>query len=295
VTEPESPDPRYAYVHVELPEAAVDSVSAELFARGAQGIEQRDRTTLSAPDGEGMPVTLVAHFEDETVAQTVARHFAERYASKVAFVEGDAWRDAWRAYFKPMRIGSRLVVRPSWETVKTWPDEVVLTLDPGRAFGSGTHETTRLVLREVDRRIRGGERVLDVGCGSGVLSVAALLLGASRVRAIDVDDAAVEVTNENARANDVASRLQASTTPVAKLRGHYDLVLANIEARVLIPMARGLSARLAPGATLVLSGILREQADEVLSAYPHLQHLITSFEGEWVAHVLCASKSRSGT
>src|SRR5690606_33199087 len=126
----------------------------------------------------------------------------------------------------------------------------------GQAFGTGTHESTRLVLAEVDALVRGGERVLDVGCGSGILSIGALLLGAGSALAIDVDPIAVSVTAENAAENGVADRLRAETTAIEDVGGDYELVLANIQSGVLIPMAPSLTARVSPGGHLVLSGLL---------------------------------------
>ena len=277
--------PRYPYLHVDVPQEHAEAVAAELWDLGAQGLEERDQSTLDAPKRAG-GVTLVAYFPEDAEAQRIRRAMKKRFPARVEYVIGDEWRDAWRAHFKPMRLGPRLVVRPSWEEVKRREDDVVLTIDPGRAFGSGTHESTKLVLRELDRRIHGGERVLDVGCGSGILSVAAVLLGAERARAVDVDPDAVAVTNENARDNGVASRVEASTTDVSRLRGTYDVVVANIEARVLVPLATAIGARVAKKGWLLLSGILREQLDEVRAAYPGFVLRLVPCDGEWIALVL---------
>lgn len=276
-------EPRYPYVHLEASAHEVDVLSAELFALGAAGVEERDGTTLlHAETGDS---TLIASFADEAAARRAIEALAPR-AATLHFIEGDAWADAWREYFYPTRIGERLLVRPSFREVEPERGVVVLTIDPGRAFGSGIHETTRLVLREVEARVRGGERVLDVGCGSGVLSVAALLLGAAHAVCVDVDPAAVEVSLENARLNEVQARLDASTTDVSKVEGQYLLVLANIQSHILIGMAEALMARVAPGGTLVLSGILVDQETQTLAAFTDLEHLGTECEGEWVAPVL---------
>lgn len=276
--------PRYPYLHVAVPPSRAEDVAWELWDLGAEGIEERDATTLHRPRKRG--VTLVAYFSDEADARRVQKVLGERYPARIEFVEGDEWRDAWREHFEPTRIGPRLVLRPTWAQMKLQPGDVELVVDPGRAFGSGTHESTRLVMRELDRRIQGGESVLDVGCGSGILSIAALLLGASRARAVDVDPDAVEVTRENARLNRVSSRVRASTTDVGRLTGSYDVVVANIQAHVLVPLADAIASRVAPGGILVLSGILREQHEEVRAAYPDMDLQVLPAEGEWVALVL---------
>lgn len=271
--------PRYPTVHVEVPEPEVDEASALLWELGATGVEERDASTLDKPIVGG--ALLVAHFEDEDRARIAAA--ALPWDARIEHIVGDEWRHRWREFFKPTRIGERLVIRPSWEPVDALPGDVVLTLDPGSAFGTGTHESTRLVLAEVEARVRGGERVLDAGCGSGILSIGALLLGAEDATAVDVDPDAIAVTVENAEINAVAERMRASTTPVAALRGRWDLVLANIESRVLLPMAKTLIAKVAPGGTLVLSGLLAPEEDEIRDAYGALTFASKRSERDWIA------------
>jgi ribosomal protein L11 methyltransferase len=276
------PEPRYCYVHVKVAARDAELVSSDLWDRGAGGIEERS--------GNGR-LTLVAYFPSERRARRAVAAYGRR--AHVAYVIGDDWLDAWKQHFRPVRIGQRLVVEPSWDRATPWPGEVVLTLDPGRAFGTGAHETTRLVLRELDRRVRGGERVLDVGCGSGILSIASILLGARTARAIDTDETVLAVVRENAAQNRVAHRVRASATPIERVRGEYDLVVANIEAGVLIPMARVLAKRLARGGVLVLSGLLRGQETEIGEAFAPLRTLLCAVDGEWVA--LTMAHPRSGS
>ena len=278
---------RYPYVHVDVAATDAEVVGMELWELGAGGVEERDKTTMTAPDGE-QGVTLVASFADESVAQDAIRSLGERHHARLIFVVGDDWRDAWREHFKPSRVSRRLIVRPPWEEVEPQPEDVVITVDPGQAFGTGTHETTRLVLREIDRRVVGGESVLDVGAGSGILAIGALLLGARRALAIDIDAEAVRACRANALANRVSSRLGASLTAVDKLRSAYDVVLANIEAGPLISLADALVGRIAAGGLLVLSGVLRDQRDAVVKAYTDrgLCHALTSVDGEWVGIVM---------
>lgn len=177
------------------------------------------------------------------------------------------WRDAWKRYFRVSRLTRQFVVVPSWETFtpKDGDDgDVVIDLDPGMAFGTGTHASTRLVLEELQALADGGAapaRVLDVGCGSGILAIAAVKRwpGATCV-AVDNDPIAVDATRANAAVNGVAERIAASTTPAGELDEAFPLVLANIQAHVLRELAAALIARTAPGGTLILSGLLTPQA-----------------------------------
>lgn len=276
---------RYPFVHVEAIADAADDVSALLWELGATGVEERDGTTL-AKSAEGM-VTLVGSFESQEDAEEALEVLVEEgLDARIEHVVGDAWRDEWRKYFKPTRLGERIVVRPSWEPFEAAPGDVVVTIDPGRAFGSGLHETTRLVLKQLDARLGDAPRILDVGCGSGILAVAALLLGAESAVATDVDLDAVEVTRENAELNGVASRIEATTDDVSLVVDTFPFVVANIEARVLIPLADAIASRVSPGGWLVLSGILRGQEDDVRAAYAALDLVEIPADGEWVAIVL---------
>jgi len=281
-------EPRYPYVHVDVAVDAVESVSDELFALGASGIEERDGSTMQrAGVGEGC-VTLVASFADDADATRAVGQLDPSFNPRVEHVVGDAWREGWREFFKPARVGRRLIVRPPWEPFAISGDDVLLTLDPGLAFGTGTHETTRLVLAQIDARVKPGDRVLDVGCGSGILSIAAALLGARDIIAIDIDDDSVTVTTDNAQKNGVADRITVSRTPVEQVVDRFVFVVANIETRVLVPMAPALSSRVAAGGTLVLSGILRDQADQVRAAYAAMELIEQQSEGEWTTLVFRA-------
>ncbi|MDB4962607.1 MAG: ribosomal methyltransferase [Myxococcales bacterium] len=181
------------------------------------------------------------------------------------------WRDAWKKYFKVSRLTRQFVVVPSWERYVAHDSEVVIDLDPGMAFGTGTHASTRLVLEEIqdlaDRQVTPA-RILDVGCGSGILSIAAVKRWPEATCvAIDNDQLALDATTDNASINRVADRIECSLTPAGDLTEAFPLVLANIQAHVLRALLTALVARTAPGGTLILSGLLTPQAQPIADEF----------------------------
>lgn len=183
------------------------------------------------------------------------------------------WADAWKEHFHVMRVGENLVLKPSWRDYDPEPGDVVIAIDPGRAFGTGQHETTRMCLAELERRIVPGARVLDVGSGSGILSVAAALLGAEHVDAIDIDPAAVSATKENASANGVAGLVRVALGSLGHpwphdevLAGRYNIVIGNLSARIVRELANDLLDAVQEGGTAILSGIVAEQEASCVEA-----------------------------
>jgi ribosomal protein L11 methyltransferase len=281
-----SEPPRFPFVLVDVAANDADVVSAELFDLGAQGVEERDATTLVK--GAAGKVTLVASFASREEAEEAVASLDPATSPRIEEIVGDEWRDKWKEHFRPFELCPGLVIAPPWDVPKDVPDEQLLVLEPGRAFGTGLHETTRLVARALHaRRARLGE-VLDVGCGSGILALVALGLGAPRARCTDIDPEAAAMTRENADRNGLTDRVEVDTTPIAEIAGRYPIVLANIEARVLVPMAADLRARVADGGLLVLSGVLVPQKDDVARAYLEagdLRLVDAPVDGDWVALV----------
>ncbi|MCS6857949.1 MAG: 50S ribosomal protein L11 methyltransferase [Sandaracinaceae bacterium] len=271
--------PIYPAIAVELPPSAREEVSSLLFSLGARGIEERDAETFEkAPEGL---ITLVAHFDEEDRARIAAMLLP--YPARWAPVIGDEWKERWKEHFQPVRIG-RLIIAPPWASFEA-SELIPVIIDPGMAFGTGGHESTRLVLKILSSELHAGASVLDVGCGSGILSIAALKLGASKALAIDIEREALRATRLNAKRNGVHKQLRTIQLPLSRISGRFDWVLANIESRVLLSMATDLSQKVVPEGWLVLSGILATETKELEATYlsQGLELVRCEKEGDWVA------------
>lgn len=191
----------------------------------------------------------------------------------VTRVDDADWENNWKAYYKPLPVGERLLVLPSWEAEPAGHGRTVLRLDPGVAFGTGAHHTTRMCLEFLEQTVRPGARMLDLGCGSGILSIAALLLGACEAVAVDVDPIAERIAAENAAINGIADAnyrvhigdLLHDEALCARILGAYDVVCANIVADVILRIAPLAKRCLKPGAPFIASGIIDERSGEVLA------------------------------
>jgi ribosomal protein L11 methyltransferase len=266
-------------VRVTVPSAADAELAADaLWRAGAVAIEERE-----ASDGPVLIAGVAAGGDVEPLLAAVA----SRWPAELVPVDLDTALDAWRDHARVVEVGDRLVVRPPWVLPSPRTDgRIELVIDPGRAFGSGSHPSTRLALTALERSLVGDARVLDAGCGSGVLAIAALRLGAARATGIDVDPAARDATRRNAERNGVRDRLSvsdASVDHVAATRGPFDLVVANMLLPQLVGVAGPLRAALAPGATLVLSGVLTEQRQPLLAAYAPLEPAAEQADEGWLA------------
>ena len=197
------------------------------------------------------------------------------------------WAESWKQYYKPIPLG-RVTIVPAWEKYEARADEVIIKMDPGMAFGTGTHETTRLVMRIMQDEIRGGERVLDVGTGSGILSICASKLGASRCNAYDIDPVAVKIARENAEA-DGCDNITVGVSDLLKgvdlEGGKYDFCVANIVADIIIRMMPDIGDYITDDAPVILSGIIAMREDEVVSSVKENGYRIVRCEREndWVA------------
>ncbi len=286
---PDQPGGTWLELAVESDSEAVEAV-AELFARHGynQGVVVEEAFTQDQ-DGDNLAVdptrpvmvrTFLAEADAdpgtiETIRQALwhlgrMRHVGELQVTRR---REEDWANAWKAHFSVHRIGRRVTVRAPWHDYAPVGDEVVVELDPGMAFGTGLHPSTRLTMLALEESLRPDDTVLDVGAGSGILSIAAALLGASRVDGVDIEPVAVRSARENAARNGVADRVrieEGSVGPGAPFSGEYDLVLANIIARILIELAPHLAAAVKPGGALVLAGIIEPREADVAATFDAL-------------------------
>ncbi len=208
-----------------------------------------------APDEN--PAEILPLFKERLEAAGI------EYSLDTQGVEQEDWQNAWKKYYHAMDIGQRLAIVPGWEDYDT--DRIRITMDPGMAFGTGTHETTSLCLELLDRLVKGGERVLDIGTGSGILAIAALKLGAREADGVDIDPMCVRTAGENAQRNGVSEHFRVLVGDLSdKAEGTYDIITANIVAAAILSLAPAVPALMAPGAAFIASGIIDERKDEVL-------------------------------
>ncbi len=286
----------------------VDGESAEAIAEvlgryGHQGVslEQADIAPDTWDEVDLPPaqnLILRAYFPDDDHAVTTKSqleaalgHMRRLYPMPepvYRLLREDDWAQAWKAHYQPLRIGKRLLIRPRWIDVVPAAGDIVIALDPGMAFGTGTHPTTQLCLQALERVIQPGQVALDLGCGSGILSIAAVKLGARQLLALDIDAIAVAATRDNAIYNNVAKRItaqQGSLDSVRSAARRFDLLIVNILARVIIQLAaQGLGEIVRPGGTALFSGIINEQADEVAAALERagLSIVAQQRQGDWL-------------
>ncbi len=209
-------------------------------------------------------------------------------------VDEEDWSNAWKKYYHPVQVGEHLVVCPSWEAYDRKPDEVVLTLNPGMAFGTGTHDTTRLCMELLEKYITPQDTVLDVGCGSGILAITAALLGANKIIGCDIDEVAVKVAGENAALNGVQDRIafhQGDLT--SQVEGSFQIICANIVADVIIRLSEDAGRYLAKDGIFITSGIIDTREQDVLDALEQngFQVIERRTSGGWVA-LACKAKAQ---
>lgn len=293
----------WAEISCEVPSSLVDTLAdflVELTGTGV-GIENREVDTFSLESIEETPVKEVKAYLPLDGSLEEARLKIEEFLAAhrdeyqdlpftpptVRVVKNEDWANNWKVHFKPVRIGTRMVIKPTWEEYLPAPGDLVIKIDPGMAFGTGAHPTTRMCLESMERICYGPcagrfpAPLLDVGTGSGVLSIAAALMGARGIVAVDIDPEAVRVTEENLALNGLGAEVHASTTPLSEIPGTFGTVVANILAEELVRLAPELSARVTPGGYLILSGILTEKEAMVRAAFPDFSLEEIRHDAEW--------------
>jgi ribosomal protein L11 methyltransferase len=303
----DAPERVWYELAVDVDAEAVEAVS-ELFARYGynQGVAIEEPYVQDG-DGDNLGVDLDKPFiihtyvpEDDFKPEIIeemrqALYFLGQLRGvsdvRVSSLKEEDWANAWKDHFQVHRIGDRVVIRPPWREYEPKDGEVVVELDPGMAFGTGLHPSTRLSMLGLEEVVKPGDTVLDVGTGSGILAIAAVKLGAERADTVDVESVAVRATAENAERNGVSDRLAVelgSVGPGEPFQGEYDVVLANIIARVLIELASAIVTHTRPGGYMVLAGIIESREEDVIDAFAtNGAHVVNRrFQEDWVSLVL---------
>lgn len=284
------------WLRLELLTPNADFASGKLVQLGALGIEVQDAETFMddapfapLPDGQSR---LIAFFEAGTESDSLRTQIEEAFVDveivSLADYQDRSWETAWMKYFQPTQISRRVAVGPPWDAPQAPAEGVAITIEPGMAFGTGTHETTRLCARFLDELLeeRPAQTLLDVGCGSAILSMIAAGLGVGRVVGIDIDKTSIEVAGENIAKNGFSEEeICLSTRPLGQISESFDVVVANILAHILLDLRSGLHDAVAPGGELLLSGIPVEELDKVRAAFVVDDFREVSFkvDGEWTA------------
>ena len=241
-----------------------------------------DRTVASVslflPEGED-PAPKISFIRDRLSAEGI-----EASVSTETVNERD-WVNEWKKYYRPLHIGRRTVIVPRWEKYDPADGEIIVTMDPGMAFGSGSHETTRAVIGLLEDTVKGGEKVLDIGTGSGILGICAMKYGAGLCRAYDIDPIAAEVAAENFMLNGVEGKTGVADLLRGAERGKYDIICANIVADIILRLLPDLHPFMAPGCRVLLSGIITERAREIEEALKKvsMRPLRRVDDGGWTA------------
>lgn len=289
-------------ITVETTEEATEMISNFLHELDAGGVSIEESGTLNKPRDtslgqwyehplndipEGQAV-IKAYFYEEADPQEILAAIRPRieqlrefdidpgdFTISAALVDDEDWANAWKQYFKPIRVSERLTIKPTWEDYTPGAEERIIELDPGMAFGTGTHPTTALCLRTLESVIRGGEEVIDVGTGSGVLAIGAMKLGAKRVLALDLDPVAVSSATENTRLNGLEDSIQVHLSDLlgilqakeesgpVNVSVPVDVVVANILAEIILLFIDDVFAALKPGGTYIASGIWKNKEEDV--------------------------------
>ena len=227
--------------------------------------------------------------ENKDLAMNAVKAVCEAFPEavvKVSMEDDSEWKDKWKEFFKPAKVGRKIVVKPTWYDYEEKDDDLVIEIDPGMAFGTGTHETTSLCLKMMEDYLKPGDKVLDVGCGSGILSIAGALLGASEVLGVEIDPVAVEIAQQNIELNKVTDVAKAQYGDLTKgIDFRSEIVVANLMADLVMMLSGSVPGHIVPGGTYISSGILVEKRDMVAQAIEKCGFKILEIreDGMWCA------------
>lgn len=280
-------------IAVEVPCDRADEVSVYLIGIGSNGVVTGggivDAFHLGEEDREKVEIKAYFTPEDAPGKGAEIKRYLQglglEFGIMVSNLKDDDWAHKWKDFFKPEKITDRIVIKPTWEPYHAQGDEIVVDIDPGMAFGTGTHATTRACLQLIEEVVEKGDisSILDVGTGSGILSIAAARLGVSKIVAMDIDETARKVAEDNISINKVGNSVRVIDTPLDKVSIEFGLVVANIVAEELVRLSGLLQGRVKAGGYLILSGIISEKADMVGESFKGLTLEKEAREGEWVS------------
>lgn len=207
--------------------------------------------------------------------------------AEINIVDDKDWANEWKKFFKPVSITKNITIKPTWEQYTESKGEIVIEIDPGMAFGTGTHETTRLCAQLLESYVKENESVIDVGCGTGILSIIASKLGAFKVTAVDIDEAAVKASKENVKINSVDRNIEVLKGELKTVKGKANIIVANILADIIIELIPDLIKHTYSGSKVIVSGIIDKRMNDVLKAYKDAGLILveTQTMGEWAAFV----------
>ncbi len=304
-------------IRINTTDEASDAVSDMLTTMGAGGVAIQDPfdirkeiqkpNTLDYADEEflealGEDVIIKAYFQNGLSIDYLLKQINDGLRNISQFldvgkglegygeVDDEDWSTAWKKYYKPFKLTERIVIKPTWEEFTAEEKDIIVEMDPGMAFGTGTHETTQMCSVFLDKYMHNGSEVLDIGCGTGILSIIASKLGAKKIKAIDIDEVAVKVARENIEINGETSKVEAFQGILSDLKPEdqkFDIIVANIIANVIIDLSSHISYYLKKNSLFITSGIIKERKQDVLDACSQsgMSCIDTLEMGEWVAMV----------
>ncbi len=304
-------------IRINTTDEASDAVAEMLTTMGAGGVAIKDpfdiRKEIEKPgtldyadddflEALGEDVIISAYFQNGLDINDLLKQINDGLSNISQFldtgkglegygeVDDEDWSTAWKKYYKPFKLTDRIVIKPTWEEYKAEENDIIVEMDPGMAFGTGTHETTQMCSILLDKYVSAGHDVLDVGCGTGILSIIASKLGAKKIEAIDIDEVAVRVAGENIEINGEARKIKAFKAVLSDLKAgdkKFDIIVANIIANVIIDLSQLIPYYLKKNSLFITSGIIKERKQDVIDAC--LKNGMSCIEdlemGEWVAMV----------